>query len=90
MPDRKISKELQIRASSYLGGDCESRESTKKTIKEFYETRSNIAHGWVENMSLESKRDMFDNGFEFARRTLFKLLHEGPPESWNNLSAEDT
>ena len=74
LPDRKISKELQMRASSYLGGDGESRESTKKTIKEFYETRSNIAHGWVENMSLESKRDMFDNGFEFARRTLFKLL----------------
>lgn len=86
LPDRRISSKLQIRASSYLGGDFESRES----IKKFYDTRSNIAHGWVENMSLESKLDMFDNGFDIARRTLFKLLHKGPPESWNNLSAEDT
>ena len=82
MPKRMISQELQNRASSYLGTDLESRERTRKSIKEFYKTRSKIAHGGSSDVSPQKRSEAFDKGFDIARRTLFKLLREGPPENW--------
>lgn len=89
LPDRGISSELQNRASKYLGVDVESRECIKDIIKQSYDSRSSITHGWVENLSLESKTEVFDNGFQIARRTLFKLLQDGPPENWDNMTTSD-
>ena len=82
LPERKISRELQNRASSYLGTDLESQERIQKDIKEFYNTRSNIAHSGSNNVSPQKRSEAFRKGFDIARRTLFKLLREGPPENW--------
>ena len=82
LPERKISRELQNRASSYLGTDLENQERIQKDIKEFYNTRSNIAHSGSNNVSPQKRSEAFDQGFDIARQTLFKLLREGPPENW--------
>ena len=87
LPKRMISHELQNRASSYLGTDLESRERTRKSIKEFYNTRSKIAHGGSSDVSPQKRSEAFDKGFDIARRTLFKLLREGPPENWGEVTA---
>ena len=87
LPKRMISHELQNRASSYLGTDLESRERTRKSIKEFYNTRSKIAHGGSSDVSPQKRSEAFYNGFDIAKRTLFKLLHEGPPENWDEVIA---
>ena len=81
----KISRKLRNRASCYLGTDVESRERVKESVKEFYDTRSDIVHSRSDNMSPHRKREAFRKGFDIARRTLFKRLHEGPPENWDEL-----
>ena len=85
LPKRKISPTLQNRASGYLGTDCASRERIKESVKEFYDARSNIVHGGRGNVTQERNREVFSRGFDIARRTLFKLLQEGPPKNWDEL-----
>lgn len=85
-PERKISPELQNRASSFLGTDLESKERIRKGIKEFYNTRSNIAHSGSDNVPPQERSKAFGKGFDIAKQTLFKLLREGPPESWDEVT----
>lgn len=90
LPKRKISHELQNRASSYLGTDLESHKRIRKDIKEFYNTRSNIAHSGSNNVPPQERSEAFGKGFYIAKRTLFKLLREGPPESWGEVFVPNT
>ncbi len=85
LPQAKISRKLRNRASSYLGTDAESRERVKESVKEFYDARSDIVHSRSGNVSPQRNRKVFGKGFDIARRTLFKLLDEGPPENWDVL-----
>ena len=85
LPKRKISPTLQNRASGYLGTDCASRDRIKESVKEFYDARSNIVHGGRSDVTQERNREVFSRGFDIARRTLFKLLQEGPPKNWDQL-----
>ena len=85
LPQGKISHKLRNRVSAYLGTDSESREGIKESVKEFYDARSNIVHSRSGNVSPQRNRESFGMGFDIARRTLFKLLHEGPPEDWAEL-----
>ena len=85
LPKRKISPTLQNRASGYLGTDCASRARIKESVKEFYDARSNIVHGGRGNVTQERNREVFSRGFDIAKRTLFKLLQEGPPKNWDEL-----
>ena len=82
LPQRKISRELRNRASSYLGVDSASREWIRKSVNEFYSARSSIVHSRSSNVASQTNSDAFDKGFDIARRTLFKMLLEGPPEYW--------
>ena len=82
---RKISPKLQNRISGFLGTDDESRESIKTTVKEFYDARSEIVHGRTDKMSPLRTNAAFVKGFKIARRSVFKLLREGPPDDWNAL-----
>lgn len=82
LPERKISHKLRNRASVYLGPDLESQERIRKGIKEFYKTRSNIVHRVSNNVPPQERFESFGKGFDIAKRTLFKLLREGPPENW--------
>ena len=49
-------------------------------MKEFYEARSRIVNSREVNVSLPRNRESFGRGLDIARRTLFKLLQEGPPK----------
>ena len=79
----KISRQLRGRASRYLGTDAASRERIREVVGEFYDARSDIVHNRLEKMTPQSNRVAFGKGFEIARRSLFKLLRDGPPEDWN-------
>ena len=85
LPKWKISPTLQYRASVYLGTDAASRDRIKQSVKEFYDARSNIVHGGRGNVSPQQTHRSFASGFDIARRTLFKLLHEGRPKNWDDL-----
>ena len=85
LPERAISRTLQNRVSGYLGSDSESRERLKQGVKAFYEERSASVHNRKGKPSPQRNRDAFAKGFDIARRTLFKLLDEGPPDNWGEL-----
>ena len=85
LPRRDISATLQRRAARYLGTDSASKERIKETVRRFYNARSNIVHGGRANASPQETHEWFASGFDIARRTLFKLLHEGRPNSWDQL-----
>ena len=85
LPERGISRTLQNRVSGYLGTDSESRERLKQSVKAFYDERSASVHNRKGRPSEQRNRDAFAKGFDIARRTLFKLLDEGPPDNWDEL-----
>ena len=85
LPEQKISRTLRDRVSGYLGTDAVSRERIKESVKDFYDARSDIVHSRSGNVSPQRNRESFGKGFDIARQTVFKLLHEGPPENWDEL-----
>ena len=84
LPRWKKSRKLANRVSDYLGTDVEDRQRIKVGIRSFYETRSDIVHSRVGEASPVRNREAFVTGFNFARRSFFKLLHEGRPDNWEN------
>ena len=79
----KISRKLRNRAARYLATDAEGRERIVESVREFYDTRSDIIHNRLERVTAQRNLAAFRNGFDIARRSLFKLLREGPPEDWD-------
>ena len=79
--DRGISRNMQTRAAWFLGDDT---GSLVETIKEFYNTRSGIVHNRRKQNSPAHNREIFNEGFSIANKTLFKLLREGAP-NWEKL-----
>lgn len=82
LPKRYKSRTLQERVSSYLGTDVKDQKRIKEGIRTFYETRSNIVHGGSGQASPFRDGAAFVTGFDLARRSLFKLLHDDPPGNW--------
>ena len=80
----EISHKMRTRIAWFLGVDAKSRFREMKTVKDFYEARSAIVHN-RKKASWQRDREAFRKGFDTAKRTLFKLLHEGPPENWDEL-----
>ena len=87
LPGGEISYKMRARAAWFLGGDAESRLRVMKVVKEFYDARSAIAHNRKEKAPPQRNREAFEKGFDVARRSLFKLLHEDPPKNWDELVA---
>ena len=85
LPERAISRTLQNRVSGYLGSTSESRERLKQGVKAFYDERTASVHNRKGKPSPQRNREAFAKGFDIARRTLFKLLDEGPPDNWDEL-----
>lgn len=82
LPGKKIARTLQNRASRYLETDEKCQTRVKENVKEFYDARSDIVHSRRERVSPQRNRTAFAKGFQIARRSLFKLLREGPPDNW--------
>ena len=82
---RKISVELRERAASFLETSTESCCRVKRDVKQFYNVRSGIVHNRKPPPSAATRADAFTKGFEVARRSVVKLLREGPPPDWNKI-----
>ena len=63
--------------------DAPSQESVKESVQEFYDVRSDIVHNRLNRLTPGRVQAAFRDGFDIARRTLFKMLREGRPEDWN-------
>ena len=81
----EISHKMRTRVAWFLGADAESRRREMKAVKEFYEARSAIVHNRKRKEVTQRQHDAFVKGFDIARRSLFKLLREEPPEDWDAL-----
>ena len=80
----EISHKMRTRVAWFLGDDAGSRLREMETIKKFYSSRSSIVHNKRKQNSPERDHKIFNDGFSVARRTLFKLLREEPPD-WDKL-----
>ena len=83
----EISHKMRTRVAWFLGADVESRLREMKSVKEFYEARSAIVHNPKRKAVTQRHHDAFAKGFDIARRSLFKLLREDPPDDWDALLA---
>ena len=81
----EISYKMRTRAAWFLGVDAESRVREMKAVKEFYEARSAIVHSRKKKAPAEKQRAAFEKGFDIARRSLFRLLRDEPPNDWDGL-----
>ena len=86
LPEGRLSRALRNRVSEFLGTDAESRDRIRESVKALYDARSNIAHSQQDRMTPFTNGAAFVTGFDLARRSLFKLLREAPPEGWDRLS----
>ena len=92
----EISFKLKTRAASFLETRTKDRLGVFNDVQELYDARSGIVHvrGGKRKQPkpkhvLERERQAaFDKGFGVARRTVVKLLKEGPPPDWNEMLLE--
>ena len=82
LPKWKKSRRLRDRVSSYLGSDAEDQKRIKERIRTCYRARSDIVHSGSGEASPFRYGAAFVSGFDLARRSLFKLLRDGPPVNW--------
>ena len=80
LPRRGKSYKLQKRVANLLGTDALDREQIRETIRRFYKVRSEIVHSGSGEALPFRKETAFAAGFSLARKSLFKLVREGPPE----------
>ena len=86
----EVNFKLKSRVACFLEADTEGRKRVFKEIGKFYDARSAIVHRRKKKKQTNSKKDVFNTGFELARRSLVKLLDEGTPENWDELVLEVT
>ena len=87
----EISFKLRARAACFLADNSAQRKRIFRQVRDVYNLRSALVHS--RRPSKKSKKlltpqhmtDTFETGFALARATLMKLLHQGPPESWDEL-----
>ena len=87
LPRWGVTRALEERVSGFLASDSESRDRIGESARAFYEARSAIVHNRSAKGTPFTNGAAFVSGFDLARRSLFKLLREGPPEHWEDLSA---
>ena len=83
--EANIGRKLRSRTSRLLGTDAASEERIREHVKELYDVRSEIVHNRLRCLTQERVHSAFENGFDLARRSLFKLLCEDPSASWKDL-----
>lgn len=87
----EISFKLKTRAACFLETRTKNRLRVFKDVEELYLARSGIVHSRggkgkkakPEEVLEQERRAAFNKGFDVARRSVVKLLTEGPPTSWN-------
>ena len=91
---QELSYKLRMRASCFLERSSEKRVETFERMKKFYNARSSVVHNDKKMQKKKQEKpkeyhqdvsEQFNEGFDLARRTLFKLLLEGRPSDWDEL-----
>ena len=80
-----ISFKLKTRAACFLEDRADHRLRVFRDVDALYKARSSIVHRRKKGTSVESKTAAFEKGFDVARRTVVKLLSEGPPSNWDEV-----
>ena len=83
--DTKITYNLGMRAGHFLGKDSAERMKISCKVKDFYGARSALIHGSKGRTKRTSPQEAQEHGFDVARRTLLKLLHDGRAPDWDTL-----
>ena len=86
----ELSHKMCTRVAWFLGTDAQSRLREFRAAKQFYRARSAIVHGGKRQANVGKRHEVFNKGFDLARRSLFRLLCEGPPHDWDALVVEGT
>ena len=81
----ELSFKLGTRAACFLETRGERRLEVFVDVKEFYKVRSAIVHNRKNQPSGQAKSIVFQKGFDVARRTVVKLLDQGPPPDWDEM-----
>lgn len=83
----EISFKLKARAACFLETSTESRVRVFQDVEQLYNARSAIVHKRKskKRSAADAKHEAFTRGFAVARRSVVKLLREGPPSDWNTL-----
>ena len=89
LPRYGKTRKLARRVSGFLGTSEEDRRRLEDNVTRFYDARSEIVHSVSDGASPFRNDAAFVTGFSLARRSLFKLLSDGPPDDWNNLEVVD-
>ena len=79
--DRGIGAQLQESVADLLANSSEEKTRLKEAIKHFYDVRSAIIHGAKDEKKrrlLQERPEAFQAGFDLARRSVLKLLNDGP------------
>ena len=96
----EISFKLKTRAASFLETQDEGSSGRVQGRTGSFTVRGTVRASFMcgaaregrnrsRNMELERERQAaFDKGFDVARRTVVKLLKEGPPPDWNKMLLE--
>ena len=86
----ELSHKMCTRVAWFLGTDAQRRLREFRAAKQFYRARSAIVHGGKRQANVGKLHEVFNKGFDLARRSLFRLLCEGPPHDWDALVVEGT
>lgn len=81
----EIVFKLRTRSACFVEFGLADRLRTFQDMGKFYDARSSIVHRSGQNKKNIDKSDAFGKGFDVARRSLMKLLRDGPPADWNEL-----
>ena len=81
----EISFKLRTRAACFLESDIQARLRVFKDVKYFYDKRSAIVHRRTKEKPGQTKEDVFNKGFDVARRSVVKLLQQGSPQDWDEV-----
>ena len=90
LPRQGKSYELQKRVANFVGTDASDRKRIRKTVRRLYNVRSEIVHSGSGEALPFRKEAAFVTGFSLARKSLFKLIREGPPEEWESLEESES
>ena len=77
-----IGLKLGKRAARFLKTGTEDHERVLQDVQEFYHVRGAIVHKRKQPPSVEEKEKAFTQGFKVARRSVVKVLRDGPPPNW--------
>ena len=86
----EITFKLKTMAACFLETCPAERLQVFRDMGKFYKVRSDIVHARQRQPTHKQKAEAFEKGLEIARRTVVKLLRDGPPPDWNEMVVTET